>query len=87
MLGIPLPPRRDRPEHGLWACHLPAINAFLAVANQWRSMQGARRAHVVGLDYAAVRAGLDMAGITLSPDEWADFRVIEGAASAALNGD
>lgn len=40
---------------------------------------------IIGLDYTAVQAGLALAQITLTPAEWADFRVIEQAAKTALN--
>lgn len=39
----------------------------------------------LGLDYAAAKAGLDLAGIEISPDDWARLRVIEVAAVKALN--
>lgn len=86
LLGID-PPRDRPPEQSIWVAHLPAINALLAVSNQWRWATFGRGARVTGLDYAGVRAGLKMAGIKLTPDQWADFRVIERAAKAALNGD
>lgn len=69
----------------LWACHLPAVAAFAASATQWRIAPVGHGFRFVGLDYAAVRAGLDLAQIDLTPGEWADFRVVEEAAKAALN--
>lgn len=44
-------------------------------------------ARYLALDYAAVAPGLALAGITLSPDEWADFRTIEAGAATELNRD
>lgn len=37
-----------------------------------------------GLDYAAARAGLDMAELKLDPGEWADLQVIETGALAEM---
>lgn len=37
----------------------------------------------VGLDYAGVRAGLEMAGIELDPAAWSDLQMIEAGALAA----
>lgn len=39
-----------------------------------------------GLDYAGARAGIEAAGITITPEIWGGVRVMEGAAVAALNG-
>ena len=39
----------------------------------------------MGLDYGAVRAGLDLAGIVLTPAQWADVQMIEAGAKAARN--
>ncbi|MDK3072771.1 DUF1799 domain-containing protein [Sedimentitalea sp. JM2-8] len=72
----------------LWADHLPVFQAFAAVTSQWNVVAppaGGMRA--VGLDYAGVRAGLEMAGIVLSPDQWADLRLIEAGARDAMNGE
>lgn len=54
------------------------------VAGQWRITPGGK---VIGLDYGAVRAGLDLAGITVTPDLWSDVQLIEGGALRGLNGD
>lgn len=72
-------------ETGLWPEHLPALRAYLAVADQWRIVMG-DKAIWLGLDYTAVRAGFDLAGLTLTPAEWADVQTIEEGARAALNG-
>lgn len=39
----------------------------------------------LGLDYAAARAGLRLAGITMTPALWSDVQIIEAGAVAALN--
>jgi len=38
-----------------------------------------------GLDYAGARAGLDLAGIAVTPALWADLQSIEHGAIAAMN--
>lgn len=43
------------------------------------------RALWLGLDYAAARAGLDLAGITPSPVVWQQLRLIEAGALEVLN--
>jgi hypothetical protein len=40
----------------------------------------------IGLDYAAVKAGADMAGSQIAPDDFAGLRIMEAAARDALNG-
>jgi hypothetical protein len=40
---------------------------------------------MTGLDYAGARAGLDLAGIAMTPALWADVQVIERGALAAMN--
>ena len=73
-------------EFGLWADHAPAWEAFAAVSGQWRlAAAGLGGAVWLGLDYGAARAGLDLAGIRVDPQTWAELRVIEAGAAAALN--
>jgi hypothetical protein len=81
---------RDDEFSGLWPENVAVVDAFLAVATQWRTAPiGGGMAPVgivyVGLDYAAVRAGLDAAGIIITPELWAGLRVMEDAARTALN--
>jgi hypothetical protein len=39
----------------------------------------------LGLDYSGVEAGLRLAGIMLSPEQWDDLRSIEAGAMKELN--
>lgn len=39
----------------------------------------------IGLDYAAARQGLDLAGIDVTPALWDEVRRIEGGAMEELN--
>lgn len=68
-------------DEGIWVEHLDAFNAFLAVSSQWRV--GGNQ--FLGLDYSAVKAGFEFAGIALSSSDWADFRLIEAGAREELN--
>lgn len=74
---------------GLWPDHAPAWRAFAAVSGQWRtqalSSLGGAALIWLGLDYAAARAGLDLAGIEITPELWAEVRIIEAAAAEELN--
>lgn len=38
-----------------------------------------------GLDYTAARAGLELAGIEITPEQWAELRQIEAGAIEELN--
>nr|WP_269724455.1 DUF1799 domain-containing protein [Roseovarius sp. TM1035] len=73
------------PGSGVWPHNVPAVRAFLAVCNQWRTVSaGLAGFRVVGLDYTAARAGLRMSGVRITPELWAEVQVIEGAAVAAM---
>ena len=72
-------------DAGIWPEHMGTVQAFLAVAGQWRTAVGQARIIYHGLDYTAVRAGLKMAGIALTPAQWGDVQLIEAGAVAALN--
>lgn len=77
--------RRDPSGSGVWPQNVPAVRAFLAVCNQWRTISaGLAGARVIGLDYGAARSGLRMSGIRITPELWAEVQVIEGAAVAAM---
>jgi hypothetical protein len=70
----------------VWPENMPIVSAFLEVATQWRTQVRADgRLLWLGLDYTAVRAGLELAEIKLSKAEWRGVGVMEAAASAALN--
>lgn len=77
----------ERDDEGLWAEHRAAFAAFLAVSTQWRVVAGRAGLIFTGLDYAGADAGLTRAGIEVTPQIWADLRVIETGALAALNED
>lgn len=71
---------------GVWPENEDAVQAFLAVSTQWRFAGGGMGGVMaVGLDYQSARAGLDLAGISVTPELWAQLRVIETAARGALN--
>lgn len=76
----------DDDAEGVWAENVAAVEAFLSVATQWRVAVGQTGMVAVGLDYAGARAGLDLAGIALTPDLWSRVQAIELGAVAALNG-
>ena len=90
-LGLPadlLGDANDRTiEFPLWPENKPIVDAFIAVATQWRVVTLASgRAWWQGLDYTAVRAGLEMADIRLTPAQWFGVQQMERTASATLNG-
>lgn len=63
------------------------VDLWLLIATQWRATACADgRMFFHGLDYAAVRAGLDLAAATVDAAQWSGLQVMERAASAALNG-
>lgn len=72
-------------EEGLWPCHVAVANAFIAVTTQWRMVGTMSGVLVTGLDYAGAKAGLEAAGITLTPRAWEDLRVMEIAACEEMN--
>lgn len=87
---------------GVWRENVPVVEAFLAVSGQWRvtsrggggtfaPMAGGIILPIVpvfiGLDYAAVRVGLDAEGIAVTPELWRGVRAMEQAAVKALNED
>ncbi|ETD85786.1 DUF1799 domain-containing protein [Rhodobacter capsulatus] len=77
-----------RPAFELWEAHAPALDAFQKVCGQWRTVpKGIAGTRYIGLDYAAVEAGFRLASVTLTTDEWDDFRWIEAGAAQELNRD
>ncbi|MFD1342879.1 DUF1799 domain-containing protein [Litorisediminicola beolgyonensis] len=86
-LDLSIEDLRPESDDGLWPEHLAAFEAFLEVASQWRIIpRQAAAPYYAGLDFGAAEAGLRLAGVTVTPELWAQVRVIESAARAALNG-
>ncbi len=88
-MGLVLQLDEAAEDDGLWPEHLPAWTAWCAVSGQWRtqalSSLEATRLLWLGLDYTAARAGLDLAGIEMTPGLWAEVRDIESGAIEELN--
>lgn len=86
---------------GIWPSSLPVAQAFFAVSLQWRvvsrggggfagmfgGMVEPMRPFFIGLDYGAVRAGLDAEGIAVTPELWRGLRAMEDEACSVLNED
>lgn len=74
---------------GLWEEHLPAWSAWCAVSMQWRTevLSGLAGARLIwlGLDYVAAKAGIELSGVEVTPEIWAEVRVIEEGAVEELN--
>nr|RDS96960.1 hypothetical protein DWF04_03920 [Cereibacter sphaeroides f. sp. denitrificans] len=76
----------DRIDEGVWPENVAAVQAFLFVATQWRWVGGGMGGLMaIGLDYAGARAGLDLAGVEVTPALWHELTLIEAGALAALN--
>lgn len=74
-------------DDGIWAEHLPALEAWLAVSSQMRWVAiGLGGVRAAGLDYQGARAGFELAGIEMTAERWAEVRTIEAGAVAELNG-
>ena len=80
--GLATPSEPETTE--IWADHLPAFEAFLAVCGQWRVCAVEKRIVAVALDYTAAKAGLELAGMTITPEVWAQVQTIETAALKAM---
>lgn len=72
-------------ETGVWAQNVPAVAAFLAVQTQWRILAGPTGMAWLGLDYGGVASGLAGQGIAVTPELWADLRMIEAGVVARMN--
>nr|WP_277924250.1 DUF1799 domain-containing protein [Sphingomonas sp. CROZ-RG-20F-R02-07] len=72
---------------GVWPVNMPIVDAFLSVCSQWRTT-GLADGRVLwhGLDYTAVKVGLEQGDLTISPADWSAFRLMERVAASALNG-
>ncbi|MCO6442344.1 MAG: DUF1799 domain-containing protein [Nitrococcus mobilis] len=68
----------------VWPENWPTVELFCAVITQWRASFGG----LVGLDYTAEEAAMRMLGIRRvdRPDLFAQLRVMEHSALAALRG-
>lgn len=65
----------------VWPENWAAFQAFLDVNTQWiTGMSGP-----TGLDYERVRAGLDMAGVQVTPELFQKLRILEAAVLNALS--
>lgn len=78
-------------QSGLWPENIEAVDAFLKASTQWRVTAlslglAPGRLVYIGLDYAGARAGMEAAGILLTPKLWHGVRIMEVAALEALNG-
>lgn len=63
----------------------PVVLAFLIGATQWRWTGAGFGAMPLGLDYAGLRAGCDMARLRLTPEEFDGVRVMEAEALQLLS--
>lgn len=79
-----LPP--DERSEGVWPENASAVEAFLAVASQWRVLALPTGLAWLGLDFAGARAGLELAGIEVTPELWADLRIVAIGAKDEMNG-
>lgn len=79
--------RAERPGFEVWPVNMNVVDLWLVISTQWRTAPLADgRVHWLGLDYSAVRAGLELAGRTIAAIEWAGVQLMEREAAAALNG-
>ncbi|MDF3420149.1 hypothetical protein HKX23_17510 [Sulfitobacter sp. KE29] len=61
---------------------MTAVEGFLAICTQWRTLAIKDRVVPLGLDYAAAQAGMQLAGLTIDPATWSDITTIEQGAMA-----
>ncbi len=75
-------------DDGIWEDNVAALEGFLAVCTQWRYLALADGSVLrTGLDYTAVRAGFDLAGVAMTPELWTHIQLIEFGAKEASNED
>lgn len=76
---------------GVWPENYAAVDAFLAVASQWRTAVTVEKGRLttmwIGLDYAGAAIGWAARGIELTSDLLTGVQIMEMAARLALNGD
>lgn len=86
LLGIQKDDAEAAPAFLLWPDNLDPLRAFLVCSTQWRwvPVTGPTGGTVVrtGLDYPGARAALQMAGIKVTPELFADIQTLEAAALA-----
>jgi len=62
------------------------VIAFSGVASQWRvAPVGQVGLRYIGLDYAGVKAGLECAGVAVTPELWEGVRTMEAEMRTVLN--
>ena len=61
------------------------MEAFVACDTQWRRLIAGSRLVAIGMDYAGVRAALSMMRVRVTPELFANFRLMENEALAAMN--
>lgn len=72
----------EQKEFAVWPENWAALQAFLSVQSQWAvGMSGP-----TGLDYVRVKAGLEMAGVAITPELFAQLRLLERGALDAMSG-
>lgn len=73
---------------GVWSENWDITQAFLAIDTQWRALTMIDgRVYWMGLDYQGAKAGLELAGIELTPDQWVGVTIMEREARNAMNGE
>lgn len=78
----------DEDREGVWSENEAAVHAFLEICTQFRAVaHWSGAVQRIGLDYGAVRSGLELAGINVTADLWSDIRIIEaGVVTAPMRG-
>lgn len=71
---------------GIWRQNEVSVAAFLSITSQWRVAAGMKGLFYLGLDYASALAGIEAAGMEVTPELWTDVRLMERTARDALNG-
>lgn len=72
----------EREDFEIWPENVEPIQIFYAVQTQWRPGPTG----YTGLDYAGVRAALDMMGRQVTPELFEQIRTMELAALRAMRG-
>jgi hypothetical protein len=85
------PAARVEAGDGIWPENAAIVAAFLAASSQWNlvSIGGGMapgRLLFVGLNYPGAIAGIEAAGVVITPELWAGVRIMEAEAREAMNG-